>query len=44
MNDFSSYTTEQLIELYKAYNLQNDYASFCRALEIKQELENRKAA
>lgn len=44
MNDFSSYTNEQLIELYKAYNQNDDFASYCAAQAIKQELQTRKAA
>lgn len=44
MHDYSTYTTEQLRELYSAYNLNDDYASFCAAQAIKKELKNRKAA
>ena len=42
MHDYSTYTTEQLQELYSAYNLSNDYASFCAAQAIKEELKKRR--
>jgi hypothetical protein len=42
VTDYTTYSTETLVSLYSAYNQHDDFASYCEAQAIKQELNNRR--